>query len=521
MTQRSKRMKNRTWPGALLLALLLLLTACAGTDNTTKPQEAAGGEGKAGQGNAAVEGNGELAPVELVWYYPQPAAQSDLATMEKALNERTQAAINATVKLKPIDFGEYTQKMNTIAASGEKFDIAWTSNWNFDFVQNVHKGVFIPLDELLGEYAPELAAELPDFMWDMVKVGGDIYGVPNYQSITGREGFIIPTAYAEKYGLQPESIRSWPEIEPFLEAIKTAEPDVWPLAVSRSGMFSYLINSQNIDTLPITNNPPIGFYRDAEALELINVYASPEYREYTEIMREWYGKKYINHDAPTLKSTDDLTNAGKGIVSFSHGLNPGTEVGNKNNKFGGKDVLYVPLTEFIISSNPGIATVNAISKTSANPERAMMLLNLVNTDPELFNLLSYGVEGVHYDKLDERTIRINETAGYAPKSAWVFGNTFNGYLTEGQAPDTFEVQKATNESATPTRIVGFKFDSQSVTSEIANLQTVLDEYLPGLNTGAIDPATKLPEFLDRMEKAGIGKVMEEAQRQLNEWQVSK
>ena len=52
-------------------------------------------------------------------------------------------------------------------------------------------------------------------------------------------------------------------------------------------------------------------------------------------------------------------------------------------------------------------TMMAISTASKNPERAMMFLNLLNTDPYLMTLLNYGVEGVHYnlnsDKLVEFT----------------------------------------------------------------------------------------------------------------------
>ncbi|RKP49869.1 extracellular solute-binding protein [Cohnella endophytica] len=491
-----------------LVALTVAASACTNGNDNTAPSAS----------NSAVS---ELQPVELTWYYPQPNAQPDLEAVEEAVNQIIRPKINATIKLKPIDFGEYDQRMNTVAASGEAFDIAWTANWLFDYVGNVNKGVFLPLDDLLPRYAPELQTALPDFMWEQVKVGGKIYGVPNYQSVTGREGYIVPKEYADPYELDISSIKKFEDIEPFLAQIKQNNPGVSPLVMDRNGMFGYLVHSQGIGTLPITSNPPIGMYDNDVSLKLLNVYASPEYAHYLDVVRAWYLKGYINKDAPTIKAVDELAKSGKGVVTFSLSLNPGSETILSNGRYGGKPILYVPLTDFLIDSNPGISTVNAIGANSKNPERAMMFLNMVNSDKELFNTLAYGVEGKHYSKVGENTIKINDKCGYNPHSSFVYGNTFNGFLLEGQSPDIYEVQKKTNEQTKPTLVAGFKFDASPVATEIANVQSVLDEYLPGLNTGAVDPAKKLPDFLDRLQKAGIDKFLQEAQKQIDAWKMAK
>jgi putative aldouronate transport system substrate-binding protein len=466
-----------------------------------------------------------LPQVNLVWYYGQPSAQTDLKSVQDEVNKITQQKINATVTLKPIDFGDYTQKMNTIAASGEVFDIVWTANWNFDYTANIGKGVFIPLDDLLNSNGAELKKSLPQFMWDSVKVNGKIYGVPNYQSVTGRQGYIIPKAYADKYKLDVNSIKKIEDIEPFLKSIKDNEPDKSPLVTYNSqGVFASLFNSQGLGTLQVTNTiPPVGYYLNDASLKIINIYDTPEYKHALDIAHQWYQKSYINHDAPTLKSDGVLekTSTGQGIVTMSGSLNPGTEGIVKNRSYGGKDVVYAPLTPILINGNPGIATVNAISRTSKNPERAMMLLNLVNTNKNLFNLLSFGIEGKHYTKIDDKTIHVNDKAGYAPQSAWVMGNTFNGYLVEGQPADTWEVQQKTNLEAQVTPLVGFKLDQSPVTTEIANVQAVLDEYLPALNTGAVDPNTKLPEFLTKLKQAGNDKLIAEIQKQVDAWKSLK
>lgn len=520
--------KGKAWLTALLVCFMIVVTACSSNNNNgnNNGNNAANAgttnDGSSANANAGTDANAtkeELPPVELVWYYPEPSVQSDLSSVEDAVNKITTAKINATIKLKPIDFGEYNQKMNTVAASGEAFDIAWTSNWLFDYVGNANKGVFASLDDLLGKDGSELQASLPQFMWDQVKVGGHIFGVPNYQSVTGREGYIVPQEAIDKYALDLSSVKKFEDMEPLLAKIKAGDPKISPIAMDANGMFGYFTNAQGMDTLPITSNPPVAFYNNDSSIKLVNIYATPEYKHYLDVVRGWYQKGYINKDAPTIKSVDDVTKAGRAVVTYSNGLNPGTEVSVSNNRYNSKPVVFAPLTDFLISSNPGIATVNAISATSKNPDRAMMFLNLLNTDKELFNTVAYGIEGKHYDKSGDNVIKIKQDGGYAPNSSWIYGDTFNGYLLDGQPADTFEVQKQTNESAKPTLVSGFKFDPSGLTTEIANVQSVLDEYCPGLNTGAVDPAKKLPEFLDHLQKAGLDKIIAEAQKQVDAWKT--
>ena len=50
---------------------------------------------------------------------------------------------------------------------------------------------------------------------------------------------------------------------------------------------------------------------------------------------------------------------------------------------------------------------------------------------------------------------------------------------------------------------------------------MLDEYRCGLEWGVLDPDTALPEFRAKLKAAGIDKVVEEKQRQLDAWLETK
>ena len=62
---------------------------------------------------------------------------------------------------------------------------------------------------------------------------------------------------------------------------------------------------------------------------------------------------------------------------------------------------------------------------------------------------------------------------------------------------------------------GYVFDQTNVETELAALANVGEEYALSLCVGSVDPATALPEFLDKLEAAGMSKVIEEANIQLD------
>ena len=49
------------------------------------------------------------------------------------------------------------------------------------------------------------------------------------------------------------------------------------------------------------------------------------------------------------------------------------------------------------------------------------------------------------------------------------------------------------------------------------MKNVIAKYLTQLEYGTVDVDTVLPEFLKDLENAGMNKIIEENQRQLNEW----
>lgn len=57
-------------------------------------------------------------------------------------------------------------------------------------------------------------------------------------------------------------------------------------------------------------------------------------------------------------------------------------------------------------------------------------------------------------------------------------------------------------------------------TQIANCSSIISEMLPSLASGSIDPETKIPEFLSRLESAGVNDIIAEKQAQIEAWKAA-
>lgn len=508
------KVKTRTMAKVLFASMLVLLfvSACSAKNNGNSPaSSASAGQSSSPAASESASASEEtLEPVELTYYFPQGEMQTDYKSVETAVNEYIQPKINATVKFMPVVFGDYDQKLNTVVAAQEPFDLVWTSNWSFSYEQNSQKGAFKDLGELLDKYAADFKNSLPTSVIDGAKNSqGKLFALPNYQIAASGGGFVVQKEFVDKYKLDASTIHTFKDLEPFLAQVKANEPGKIPFL---SRVNTFIAEMNGFDGVQET------YYKAGDStFTLVNTLESPEYMAHLQLLHDWYKKGYINQDVATA-NFDETLKTGKAVAMYEFTLKPGGEAesGSRN---GGHEVVYIPTMEPRFTGVQ--ATMTAISNTSPNPERAMMFLNLVNTDPTLFNLMSFGVEGKNYDKIGDNTIKIKSDGGYAPNVSWAMGNVTIGYLLEGQAADTWQKTIELNNSAKVPTIFGFQFDGEPVKTEIANMAAVYKEYETALTTGAVDPQVYVPKMSEAMKKAGSDKVLAERQKQLDAWLAAK
>lgn len=459
-----------------------------------------------------------LEEVTLTWYIPGNGPQVDTDKVEEAIYEYLKDDLNVRIDFVECDWGSYDDKVQMAIASQEAFDLCYTAHWSNNFYNNVSKNAFLELEDLLDEYGKELKDSIPEAGWNAASVGGHIYAVPNMQIWAYQGGIGVETSYLEKYNFDLSKVTSLKEMEPLFEQIKKDNPEMYPIV--NSGPAEILNNYQNTmgyEELAGSKIPGALVYANDE-LEVVNQYELPEMKEFFDMMYDWNQKGYFRSDAATV--TDDSLDIqiGKSMAKYTSTCKPGVVQDTKAKT--GKDFTYQSIGTPHLTTSGITATLTAVSRTSKNPERAIMFLEKLNTDKELYNMVCFGLEGEHYTKDGNYAVPV-ENSAYNPNQDWVYGNQFNALYREGQGENDWADTEALNNSAEPSPVLGFSFDSTTVQTELASISAVVDEYYLSLATGGVNPDEVLPEFLSKLEQAGSKKLIEECQRQLNEWLETK
>jgi putative aldouronate transport system substrate-binding protein len=159
----------------------------------------------------------------------------------------------------------------------------------------------------------------------------------------------------------------------------------------------------------------------------------------------------------------------------------------------------------------------------------MQFMNLMFKSEEIINLLHNGIEGVHYVKTDNPgIIRYPDgldvtTTGYN-NPLGLYGDKSKKYVWEPASPTYFDDLRAFNatiDDSVASQALGYCFNSDPVKTEFAAVTDVINQYQTTLNSGSVDPSVVLPEFISALEAAGKDRIIEENQRQLDEWLANK
>ena len=105
----------------------------------------------------------------------------------------------------------------------------------------------------------------------------------------------------------------------------------------------------------------------------------------------------------------------------------------------------------------------------------------------------------------------------AQLSCGTLGNFFIMYPMEGTKVESLAWELDQNKNAELSIAMGFVFDNSNVVTEYTAVTNVIDQFLPGLMTGSVDPTTEIPVFLQRLDEAGLGQIIAEKQTQLDAW----
>ncbi len=494
---------------ANLLLFAALLVGCAAP-------------GAAPAGESAAAPASDLVPV--TYTYASRGIPRDLQAVQDALNEIFNERIGVQLTLEPIDFAAYNDKMQLRLAAGETCDIIFTAPWTNSYTNNVANGALMPLDDLLKEEAPGLWASMPETTWEAARINGHIYGVINQQIFPKPWGVHVRTDLLEKYNFSLDGVERWEDMEPFLEAVRDGE-GITPVFTTSTGDAG-LWRSTYYGYDPLDDGIGfIGVKYDDETLTVVNLLETPEFREAANLTKKWVDAGFMSSNPPT--DDEGRANFRAGLYAMGyHVEKPGNDV-EAQTSFG-FEFESKNLTDPLILDTAGvIATLNGICATSQHPIEAMRVLELLNTDVEVYNLLSRGIEDVHWIWADEanKVIRYPEgvtaeTSNYDPNTDWMFGNQFNAYYRDPKQVGAWERTKEMNDTATPSVALGFVVDREPIATEIAQVSALLEELADPIAQGFVSYDEAAPDLIARLNDAGAQKIIDEVQRQINAWAAS-
>lgn len=431
----------------------------------------------------------------------------------KAASEITEAKFNTTIEITRVGFGSYAQQVRLLLSSNEKLDLVYA--FRGDVTSAISNGQFIAIDDVLEKEGQDILETVLPSDWQCMTVNGQIYGVPNNKEHASGWGFGFNKKMADAIGYDYSNIKTEAELEPMLQAIKEAYPDVFPVVAEAGSIQSMVVPDDLGGDVGVLKSMTDG------TLEVVNLYETQEYFDEIALRYDWAQKGLIMPDAST--NTEGAYSLLQTEVGFGRFTNTKPGIANELSKAsGGMEIGIIELVE-PYTSTTRVDCCWYIPRNCEQPVRAMQILNEMYSNPELANLLTNGCEGIEWDFVDKEKGIINYPEGKDSSSTeytshpWAWPNECITYVWEGDDADVWEQMTQFNENALISPAKGFTWDNSGVQTEAAAVANVISKYGNAFLAGSLDPAVTIPQFIEELKDAGADTIIEEKQRQLDAW----
>jgi putative aldouronate transport system substrate-binding protein len=452
--------------------------------------------------------------------------------VEAEWNAIMEEQINAHMVLRWIEWADWYTKYNLLLASGEPVDLIHSSSTWLDMWANAQRGAFLELDELIPVYAPLTWEEIPAVDWDQARFDGRIIAFPeNTYSQYVNHGLMYRGDWAEELGFT-ESIDNFEDMGRYFQGVVDNYDGVvpWDAQGSHPGLLGGWFESKT-DVSPTYVPLRINFFRGESfenPYEIVSILFDPLFDEYAETMKEWYEAGYWRTDV--LNNTTDTreqlragrsasdqhhTNTWRYLRKEMDDLIPGSELQMFAWADTGGNLVAEPITHGATS----------IGRNSQNAERSVMIYEVLRQNEEVYRLLNYGMEGVQYEIVDGVRVRPED---YDSATDDFYSDYWGGRVDKFEIPSDTEwtgiypIWEGYAEIIrSPNPMAKFVFDRAPVEAELAAISDVIESQLVPINWGVVDNVdAAVQELRESMIQAGHDRLLEELQRQIDEWQAS-
>jgi len=400
----------------------------------------------------------------------------------------------------------YYQTCNQYLSTDKPIDLICGSLQGL--LKQYQEGKILPLDDLLETYGQGISSVLNR---DFLKVGrfeGIQYAITPNRELARNCVYEYRKDLAVQFKLDMDGVHSLDDLEVVFEKL-TAQTDITPVA-------NY--ECPDWDTLGDSLGVLMDMGRD---LCVVNLYETQRYRDYVERIYKWRKNGWVVDTQSVSLTNTAYLRSGSILGSFGSGK-PCIDV--QETRSVGFPIRSVEIISPYMTSSLAGTFMWAIAKNSTNPEYAMDFLNRMYTDETLHNLLTFGIEGRHYQFVDKETKIIDypegidaQSSGYAQFLGWLYGNEDLSYIWNGNDADIWKQTKAFRDQAQKSSALGYVFDASSVEDIVNACRAVQSKYTPGLESGYLDPDAYLPLLNQELYSVGLEQIIQEKQVQINTW----
>lgn len=526
-----------SWALVLVLLAAVCLTGC-----TKTPASSAAPASSAQPASSAAESKTEpLKQAKIqVWMFG-PGKQTNSQKVWAKVNEILAKTLpNTTAEITCVPADEYKTKFQNMLAAQEAVDLAWVgfaTNLNQDLIDNN----LMELDALLDKYGGNIKANLEQDLIDANRYKGKIRYIINWQSVyTDSLAICLPTelvklAGGDEWLKKANDIYAKAWKDPTVDNIQATydvlaeycqalvdNGKIYGGVENTTWNWGALVSSFGVRAIGTAG---IGLPFGDDTFTVRSTIGTTLHRLKLKNKAEFFKKGYIASDIVSKKFVTWQT-------LDDGSFNENTPIALVDNAF--SDGVAVELTEryhrdisLIRTNNPGVkskgdATAMAIPYCADEPERAMMFLNEVWGNKELYQTLIYGTAGEDYEPLEDGTIKTSYgVQGNADSSyglwKWTIGTCRNAFTTVGEVKGYYDELLKKEKTAYMSPLLSFSFDKTNVDGIVSALADIDKKYagIEYKDASALDKT--IDAWVAERKAAGEDELIAEYQKQLNEY----
>ncbi len=487
-------------------------------------------------------GSADYNPLE-VDFSEKPTTITYLTIGDKPTNGETEDVIeqinkillkkvNATLDIYYVTWDDYLNRYNKVLSDGDiDVDLVGTGTDWLDAWPNVIKGNFLPMSkEMLRSFCPRTYENVTDDQWSKCSYNGEIYFIPeNEYTQWTNHGFIYREDLAEEAGLN--GINSWEDLTRYLKYLSDNKADIIPWDADGTNYIiglGYLMSKSRYN--PIYEMSTYGLW-GAESNDLQKIicpyYEGGDFIEFAKLMNDWnrYGV-WRDGQNGAGDNTEEFYEGYSGLIQhhtqkYFTEIEPDMEIKMPSANTGfywfGKESANLMRTSIL----HGAMAIHAKSK---NPEKALMVYDVLRNDKECYQLFRYGKKGVQYDIND--SMRMEKPSGYNTERDSIVTNFWWGRRDEYEFQDEdyawdeyYKLIDYYDHVAVDYPWDGYNFLNDIDHDKLAAVIAVCDEYIPKITYArySIPAEEEVLIFREKLREAGVEELTRQIQKTVDSY----